>query len=197
LKPLVLPQRDPFAADVVRVPTTSIGGIARVQVPDPAAFARGAAASLGVIGVIVSDRDAYALVEDGSQIQVVHVHDVFAGSVVTAIGPRGVTLANGVTLDIDAKPSPAPLDVPAGVNGAVALPSPEPTGTGVPGRPGLAPGVFPVGVPPGSVGSGLTQPAPSVVATPFNVAPGISVPAPTYSASAGSLFPLLSPPTPP
>lgn len=194
LKPLVLPQRDPFAADVVRLPTASVlrgpGGIANVQVPDPAAFARGAAASLGVIGVIVGDRDAYALVEDGAQIQVVHVHDAFAGSEVTAIGQRGVTLANGVTLDIDAQPSRLLPGLPTALGG-IALPSPEPTGSGAPIRAGFPPGVIPIG--PGA----LIPPSPAAVATPLSVAPGISVPAPMYSASAGSLFPLLSPPAPP
>ena len=195
LKPLVLPRRDPFAADVVRVPTTLLGsrtagGIAAVQVPDPAAFRRGGAEGLGVIGVIVSDRDAYALVEAGSQIQVVHVHDAFAGSVVSAITAQGVTLANGVTLDIDARPSPAPTGVSATGLGS----GPPGTLGGAAGRLGTTvPRVQPTVVFPAGVGATDSNRKPRrAVATPAAFTPGIDVPAPIYSAG-GSLFPLLAP----
>jgi hypothetical protein len=188
LTPLVVPARDPFAADVALLPTSaplamrSTGSnIASVVVPDPTTFGRGPVAGLGVIGVIVGDGGALALVEDGARVQVVHVHDAFAGSIVNAISPRGISLANGVTLDVDAKPSPSRI-LPTAV---VSPPFVLPTATATPALTG--------GSASGALGGVVVpQRAPAALATPQSVAPGIAAPSPFTST--GSLFPLLAPP---
>ena len=197
LKPLVLPRRDPFAADQFHVaqPTASVhGNIAAVQVPDPSAFGKTSAAALGVIGVIVGDHDAYALVENGAQILVVHVNDPFAGSTVTSITQNGVVLANGTILDVDA---PHPGIAPGGVAGygtAQAGASPAP-GNVVPGQAPSNPSV-------GATGGMAPQvlypqgAAPAMALPPAASPPTTSaLPGPSSAGSSGSLFPLLTPPS--
>ena len=202
LAPLVLPRRDPFAADQLRITSGTIGrgGIAGVQVPDPSAFARnGGAASLGVIGVIVGDQDAYALVENGAQIQVVHVNDAFAGSTVTAITEHGVVLANGITLDVDAvRPAAAGGMIPVGSTPG-GLPAPGP---GVSGTTGAASTITQTQS--NTAGTVLGNPI-QTTTTPSGppYAPGSAMsvngnlPSPLSGNSAtGSLFPLLQTPAP-
>jgi hypothetical protein len=201
LAPLVLPRRDPFAADQLRVASATIGrsGIAGVQVPEPSAFARnGGAASLGVIGVIVGDQDAYALVENGAQIQVVHVKDAFAGSTVTAITEHGVVLANGITLDVDAvRSAVAGGMVPAGT-GPGGLPAPGP---GVSGTTGAASTITQTQS--STAGTSLGNPTQTTTPSGPPYAPGSvmsvngNLPSPLSGNSAtGSLFPLLQTPAP-
>jgi hypothetical protein len=199
LKPLILPRRDPFAADQVHAIGPTVGGrgnIAGMQVPDPSAFGKTSAAALGVIGVIVSDHDAYALVENGAQIQVVHVNDAFAGSTVSSITQNGVVLANGTILDVDA---PRPGVAPGGVATYGTPPigaSPPPAGA----IPGQAPPNATVG------GSGGTAPQftyPQSAAPPPSLpyqppasqSTNSALPGPLSTGPSGSLFPLLTPPS--
>jgi hypothetical protein len=201
LAPLVLPRRDPFAADQLRVTSATIGrgGIAGVQVPDPSAFARnGGAASLGVIGVIVGDQDAYALVENGAQIQVVHVKDAFAGSTVTAITEHGVVLANGITLDVDAVRSAVAGGMGPAGTGPGGLPTPGPGVSGTTGAASTA-----TQTQSNTAGTALGNPTQTTTPSGPPYAPGSAMsvngnlPSPLSGNSAtGSLFPLLQTPAP-
>jgi hypothetical protein len=197
LKPLVLPRRDPFAADQFHVIGSTVGGhgnIAGVQVPDPSAFGKTSAAALGVIGVIVSDHDAYALVENGAQIQVVHVNDPFAGSTVTSITQNGVVLANGTILDVDA---PRPGVAPGGVAAYGTMPvgaSPAP-GVVIPGQAplnasvGASGGTAPQSTYPQSAAPPMSLPQPASQSS------NSALPGPLSTGPSGSLFPLLTPPS--
>jgi hypothetical protein len=194
LKPLVLPRRDPFAADEVRINLAGVngrGGIAGTQVPDPSAFGKTSGAALGVIGVIVGDQDAYALVEDGAQIQVVHVNDAFAGSTVTSITEHGVVLANGVTLDVDASRPGTAQGGTAAFGAPADGASPQPSAAAS-GQSQSNAGVSALQqTTPQNVGGSVQYQPPRTTTTTL---PGSVLPGPLTGTQPGSLFPLLTPP---
>jgi len=140
LPPLAIPARDPFAADAAGstrsqpaaklVGGPAIGGasgsqLASTNVPDVASLG-GAAANVGVMATIVSDSEAYALVEDGGSVRVARVGDPLGGSIIAAITDKMVLLANGarISLDAPARAAGAPPPMNAAAAGA---PSPAPS----------------------------------------------------------------------
>jgi hypothetical protein len=137
LRPLNIPARDPFAADASftrpsggnsksgpvaggqQPPSTSVGGqFASTNVPDVAALG-GAAANVGIMATIVSDSDAYALVEDGGAVRVARAGDALAGSIIAKITDKMVVLANGMQISLDASRGSAVSPSPATANAAV------------------------------------------------------------------------------
>jgi hypothetical protein len=135
LAPLVIPGRDPFAADVppVVVARAAVAGSAHyagspnvggMTVPDTTGFGEGSTANgtVAVLGVIVGDGDqSRAIVESGTEVDVVRVGDAVAGTRVASISVAGVRLADGRTLFVDAprrqQPGGAVSSAPDGVLG--------------------------------------------------------------------------------
>lgn len=107
MPPLVLPVRDPFAADNVRAIADRAAAkkrrsLASIQVPDPASFGNVGSSGRGVLAVIVGDgSDSYALLEDGASIVIGRVGDAFGGSKIADITDQGVRLENNVMLAVD------------------------------------------------------------------------------------------------
>ncbi len=144
LRALNIPARDPFAADASftrpsggntkngpvargqQPPSTSVGGqFASTNVPDVAALG-GAAANVGIMATIVSDSDAYALVEDGGTVRVARAGDAIAGSVIAKITDKMVVLANGMQISLDASRGSAVSPAPATANAALPTTPPSP-----------------------------------------------------------------------
>lgn len=216
LRPLVLPIRDPFAADVdpaanrlAKRPTS----IAAMQVPDPASFGGAAASGRGVLAVIVGDRDSYALLEDGANIIVGHVGDAFAGSTIAEISEHGVRLANNVTLAVDdprksaapAMQTVPPFTAPAAQRPDGSSPSAASSAVGASPQFGrtLPPGTVapPAIAQPPAVPSAVGLPTsaqPTIVVPPAGTVQGVELRPGVYpgAASAGSSFPLTSAPSP-
>jgi len=148
LRPLAIPARDPFFADAsfapgatqsatVRgtsgaAPGAGGGQFATTNVPDVAALG-GAAANVGIMATIVSDSDAYALVEEGGSVRVAHVGDALGGSAIMKITDTMVLLANGVRISLDAGRAGSGSQSP-GFSVAAASPSPLPSAAPVSAR---------------------------------------------------------------
>jgi hypothetical protein len=147
MPPLVLPVRDPFAADNLRAIADRAAAakkrrsLAAIQVPDPTSFGSVGSSGRGVLAVIVGDgSDSYALLEDGASIVIGHVGDAFGGSRIAAITETGVRLANNLVLAVDDQRKSAS---PSVVGGALPMPG-APQGQSVGptdgNRPALQPG---------------------------------------------------------
>jgi len=143
LRPLNIPARDPFAADASftrppggngkngavaagqqSAPGTAGGQFATTNVPDVAALG-GAASNVGIMATIVSDSDAYALVEDGGTVRVARAGDALAGSIIAKITDKMVVLANGAQISLDASRGSAVTPGIATANRAVPTPAPS------------------------------------------------------------------------
>ena len=110
LRPLRLPKRDIFAADVqppVRFPSTAnaqgVKGIGSYIVPDVTG-ASGSASALTVLatGIDLDTNAGYALIEDGDGGRIVHAGDPIGanGLTVVSIGPRVITLSDGTVVSM-------------------------------------------------------------------------------------------------
>jgi hypothetical protein len=144
LAPLRIPGRDPFAADVAaQGPALAAGGERaslgpigagpalprpETDVPDVAAVG-GAAPGVGIIATIVSDADAYALVDERGTSRIARVHDALAGSTIATISNDAVTLANGVRVPLQADGASAPPPSVGTVQPG-SLPAAYPPGSG-------------------------------------------------------------------
>jgi hypothetical protein len=138
LGPLVIPRRDPFAADALATPAPAApavagaavapGGtgapLAATNVPDVAALG-GTAASVGIVATIVGDGDAYALIEEGGSVRVARRGDALGGSTIVAISDRTVVLASGARIALDAQRAASAV-APAPTAAALATGSPAP-----------------------------------------------------------------------
>jgi hypothetical protein len=165
LPPLVIPKRDPFKADedVVRGRSSGLadkaaGRLASTDVPDIASVRGGGAqGAVGVMATIVDGDDAYALVEDGSDVRIAHVGDVLGASRIAAIRDKVVVLEDGEQISLDVQTQAGSDDGLAGAPAVAATPLPggnpnEPNGVG-PGARGF------VMVPPPPVNAGPSMPA--------------------------------------
>jgi len=143
MPPLVLPVRDPFAADNVRAIADRAAAkkrrsLASIQVPDPASFGDVGASGRGVLAVIVGDgSDSYALLEDGASIVIGRVGDAFGGSKIAEITDQGVRLENNVMLAVDDPRKDAPPMVAGGQLPMAGAPQGQQMGPTVGGAPGL------------------------------------------------------------
>lgn len=198
LAPLIIPARDPFAADMLkRSPSGAIlaaagtpygpnkNDLSSVNVPDVAAFASGGN-NFGVVATIVGRDEAYALVEDGAAVHVVHVGDRFGASTVAEIAIDRVRLSNGTQIAMAVRHASGP---PAVSLAAAPSPSPSPSPSAAPS---LAPAMqsdragevlrssYRVQPPTGTV----AQPHPSIGAPSLTQPNGN--PAPSFG---GSVFP--------
>ncbi len=154
LRPLNIPARDPFAADASftrppggngknatavagqQVPPAVAGGqFPSTNVPDVASLG-GAAANVGIMATIVSDSDAYALVEDGGTVRVARAGDPLAGSVIAKITDKMVVLANGAQISLDASRGSAVTPGLTTANRAEPTPAPS-AGPGAASSPGV------------------------------------------------------------
>ena len=142
LRPLAIPARDPFAADAAFSPASALtakvqggpvfaptasGGVGRqlatTNVPDVASLG-GAAANVGIMATIVSDSEAYALVEEGGSVRVARAGDPLAGSVIAKITDKMVVLANGVRISLDANRAGSGAPSPSAASGGAPSPPP-------------------------------------------------------------------------
>lgn len=83
-----LPARDPFAPDSVQ----------------SAPVGRKAAPVLVAVRAVIAGSDARALIEEAGRMRIVQIGDRVAASTVRAITARGITLADGTAVQLEAMP---------------------------------------------------------------------------------------------
>jgi hypothetical protein len=188
---LAIPRRDPFAADAGSTPPAaplavsdpalapSRGGpsaqLATTNVPDVAALG-GAARNVGIVATIVSDGEAYALVEDGGSVRVARVGDVLGGSTIASITDQAVMLASGVRISLDEqRPSGGAPAAPPNAGTALATASPAPGLPAAARLPAAAPAAVSAGgEPTGARAPGRDTPAPGMPRSTTGSTTGIS-----------------------